>query len=219
MNRYLREGLHAARTGRDLVLLDVETGLYDLLAGAGEQISVDPSGRRLNVRAAALDAFLCEVGLVVPEQDFQASLPLPALPTRSVLGGDVRPTGRERLAFIAAWVEMGVHYYGQGLPALLRRGHPRPVEPASVQRALASPLERQAAVFHQLSPWAPVAGDCVFRCFMLLRALQAKERAGVHWVFGVRTWPFYAHCWVQQGEVSLTDYAEPLVAFTPIFAL
>ena len=74
---------------------------------------------------------------------------------------------------------------------------------------------RLAAIFQKLSPWLPMTGKCLVRSFVLRRFLQ---RSGVDadWVFGVRTWPFSAHCWLQLGDRALDDHAERLDASTPI---
>jgi hypothetical protein len=38
-------------------------------------------------------------------------------------------------------------------------------------------------------------------------------------VFGVRTWPFHAHCWLQVEDVVLDDHHERIGAYTPLMAL
>jgi hypothetical protein len=214
LNRFLRSSLYAARTGRDLVLLDVRSGCYDLLAGAGCGLIIDDSGRCLELIDPALDAALIKADVFVSEAKFQPTPRLPSLPTQSIIGADLQLRWFERWAFAAAWSEMLVFYYGRGVPALLQRVRLLSTKP----RLGADEVERLAQAFYQLSPWSPFAGDCVFRCFMLLRGLQAAGVCDVRWVFGVRTWPFYAHCWLQKDEVTLTDHAETLVSFVPIFA-
>jgi hypothetical protein len=52
---------------------------------------------------------------------------------------------------------------------------------------------------------------------MLLRLLHAKG-LDAHWVFGVRTWPFQAHCWLQCEDLVLDDQPDRVRAFTPIMA-
>jgi hypothetical protein len=39
------------------------------------------------------------------------------------------------------------------------------------------------------------------------------------WVIGVRTQPFGAHSWVQNGAVVLNDTPERVSSFTPILAV
>ena len=47
------------------------------------------------------------------------------------------------------------------------------------------------------------------------------RRAGQNaaWVFGVRTWPFSAHCWLQIGDAVLDDDPERVSRYTPIMVL
>jgi hypothetical protein len=72
--------------------------------------------------------------------------------------------------------------------------------------------------FHRWSPYAPVSGKCLLRAFMLRRFL-IRNGHNAHWVFGVTTWPFSAHCWLQCGTVALDEYAERTAAYTPIMIL
>ena len=49
-----------------------------------------------------------------------------------------------------------------------------------------------------------------------------KARAPVPaavWVFGVRTWPFSAHCWLQIGDAVLDDDPERVGIYPPILAV
>jgi hypothetical protein len=39
------------------------------------------------------------------------------------------------------------------------------------------------------------------------------------WVFGVKTDPFYAHCWVQQGGFVFNDTPDYIRGFSPILVV
>jgi hypothetical protein len=39
------------------------------------------------------------------------------------------------------------------------------------------------------------------------------------WVFGVKTEPFYAHCWVQQGDYVFNDTPDFIKGFSPILVV
>lgn len=214
----LRAGLYAALAGRDLVLLDVLSGHYDLCAGLGDSLQVGPTGRTLRLTSSAGLETLQASGVLDDQDQPDLGAPLPPRPTRSLIELAVKPTLRERLIFAGAWSDLSSHYYGRGLPHLLAFAGAARTRDRRTRLGLPV-LERRARVFHQLSPWAPFPGDCVFRCLMLFRHLHQVGAENVCWVFGVRTWPFYAHCWLQQGDTALTDHPEPLASFTPIFAL
>lgn len=61
-------------------------------------------------------------------------------------------------------------------------------------------------------------GLCLRRSLALARVL-ARHQLESHLVFGVRTRPFAAHCWVQCGNVVVNDDVENARAFTPILAV
>lgn len=72
--------------------------------------------------------------------------------------------------------------------------------------------------FHRLRPWFPRDYLCIFDALALVLFLS---RYGVfpHWVFGVKSDPIYAHCWVQQDDVAYDDYTESINAMTPIMVV
>jgi hypothetical protein len=74
------------------------------------------------------------------------------------------------------------------------------------------------AAFTRLMPWVPGQGACLHRAFLLLFMLR-RAGADAVWVFGVRTWPFSAHCWVQVGDAVLDDDPERVSRYTPIMAV
>ncbi|WP_374571406.1 lasso peptide biosynthesis B2 protein [Phenylobacterium sp. J426] len=62
---------------------------------------------------------------------------------------------------------------------------------------------------------APLPAKCLVRSFALLCFLRRCGHDAA-WCFGVSTWPFAAHCWLQVGEVALDDHPDQLAAYTPI---
>ncbi len=62
------------------------------------------------------------------------------------------------------------------------------------------------------------------RCACLLDSLTLLHFLGAEgvypdWVFGVKTEPFDAHCWVQQGEVLLNDAPDRVRQYSPILVV
>lgn len=72
-----------------------------------------------------------------------------------------------------------------------------------------------AAQFYRLRPLLPRSGKCLASSLILLGFLKAHG-IDADWVFGVRTFPFDAHCWVEYEGVVLNDSAEHARWFTPI---
>ena len=73
-------------------------------------------------------------------------------------------------------------------------------------------------VFGRLSPFVFTARDaCLFNSLALLNFL-ASYGLFPTWVFGVRTGPFAAHCWLQAEAHVLNDTLENICGYTPIMA-
>lgn len=73
------------------------------------------------------------------------------------------------------------------------------------------------AIFDALRPFIPKLGRC------LPHSLYLRDFLGLHGiaatlVFGVRTHPFEAHCWVEHDGCVLNDTADHVAWFTPIYA-
>ena len=67
-------------------------------------------------------------------------------------------------------------------------------------------------------PLTPSAGACLFQAELLLRFLN-EAGLDADWVFGVRTWPFLAHCWLQIGDHCVSQNPETLAIYRPIMVL
>jgi hypothetical protein len=75
------------------------------------------------------------------------------------------------------------------------------------------------AIFERMRPYMFSARDkCLFESFVLANFL-AMYGLYPQWVFGVRTDPFAAHCWLQHRRVVFNDYAEHAGEFTPIMII
>jgi hypothetical protein len=211
----LRAGVHAVAVGEDLVFLDADADRYICLADAAGRAHLDPSGAAVAVDdPEALDQLLGAGLLAVARQ----GPPRPPRrtappPQRSAIAEAYDPPAwRDAQALAHALWDLHRHYRGRPFPRILAtarpNGHPGPT-PFSA--ALRAEVDR----FHRWSPYAPVPGKCLLRSFMLLRHLQRRGLDGL-WVFGVRTWPFHAHCWLQCDDVVLDDQADRVAAYAPI---
>ena len=206
---YLREGIYFAPVGADIVVLDRTTDAYSCLPDAAQTVRV--VGDRISAPVDWIEA-LTEAGLAqdgaAPGHGLLPSHPVVSL-SMDAPRGRLRDVGALALAAVAGW----------------RHGPAAPVD--ALVRTLPQPpggspdLARVSAVvtaFQAMSPWLPRQGACLFRASVLLRALRhAGENAT--WVFGVRTWPFSAHCWLQIADCVLDDDPERVALYTPIMAV
>lgn len=72
-----------------------------------------------------------------------------------------------------------------------------------------------AAQFIGLRAYAPWTGRCFIQSMMLMKFLAAHGVQG-SWVFGVRTHPFEAHCWVEWNDMVLNDTLDHINWFSVI---
>lgn len=208
-SRMLTEGVHFAAVGADLVILDLRSDTYGCLPHAASA---------LRIRGASVEAdvellrFLTDAGFVGGASR-RSALPMPALPVRIF-------KSRSGVASIAASAHLLVAV------VKARRLGPNPPIQALIDALPRKPVigrgnARVAAVtaaFTGLMPWVPGQGACLYRAFLLLFMLRCAGADAV-WMFGVRTWPFSAHCWLQVGDAVLDDDPERVSRYTPIMAV
>lgn len=214
MDLQLSAHIHAALHQHDLVLLDVEAGTYQCMPGAGEVIEVVSQGAGLVVRDEALAANLIGLRLATPGRP--ADMRPSALPPSRDLFDDALPiAGVADLAGMArASALMIKTYWGAPFGRLIATARARSGE----GRMHLAEASREALVFRRMLPWAPWQGACLYRSFMLLRFMRRK-RLAASWVFGVQTWPFEAHCWLQVGDLVLDDHVEHAASYSPIMVI
>lgn len=209
---YLAPHIHMARCHDDIVVLDVLADDYALLTDAAPLIRPGPNEGQLVVTPDVREDLLA-LGFLADRLD-PARTPLPAL------AGDLpaQTTGLSSRSLAAAAfnsVFSSAAFSGTPFCALVsaaaRRITPdRPITDEEIARAVGA--------FLAVHPWIPFEGDCLQRGFRLHHHLH---RSGIpaRWVFGVRTWPFLAHCWVQAGDRVVGDLEERVRSFSPILAV
>lgn len=195
---------------RDLVLLDTRSDSYLCLPDVG---AVRLEAGVLTCPPEVAEALERE-GLVSDDtgQRHDPVRPLPALPFRACRTRQPQPIAtREALSFVGLWCVLARQRPEVGDLARRLKDRPR----GGTDEAL---LVRRGDAFRRLLPAMPWTGACLFQSWLLLAFLQ---RAGLDadWVFGVRTWPFAAHCWLQVGDLCLTDAPEALTAYHPMLAI
>jgi hypothetical protein len=80
-------------------------------------------------------------------------------------------------------------------------------------------IRNRVTLFQKLAPFFITRTDsCVFTTLALGDFLH-RYQLHPGYVFGVRTVPFSAHCWLQMGSVVINDTVENVGTYTPILAL
>jgi hypothetical protein len=203
----LPDGLYAASLGRDLVLLDLAADEYLCLPDCGPVVidGAQVHGAIETLLRMSAEELLCSGS--PPVRRAPPSLPSQALPSAVW----AKPAWRDVAIFGAIWIDAvrkkpTVQALGRRMAA--RKGG-RDDLPAIAARV---------EVFRQLLPFAPWTGACLLQAELLLRFLNAAG-LDADWVVGVRTWPFLAHCWLQVGDVSVSEPAETLTIYRPILVM
>ncbi|QLC24896.1 lasso peptide biosynthesis B2 protein [Parasphingopyxis algicola] len=80
-------------------------------------------------------------------------------------------------------------------------------------------VNEMVEIYKMLKPlFVTVKDNCLFNSFFLIEFLA---RYGIYpnWVFGVRLNEFYAHCWVQDGDLIYDDFVDTVCQNQPIMAV
>ena len=213
--RALAPDVHLILSGDDVVILDVRADAYLCVPGAAASIRLRSLDGALTVADPALEADLLAAGVIAAATGAPCpAWTLPPLPRRSAVTAPLPPPNwRDLPQMLACVLDVARAYRGKSLRELIRAAEPSGQTRKPV--GVTPELLRLVAQFHRWVPYAPVSGKCLLRAFMLLRLLR-RHGHNARWVFGVRTWPFQAHCWLQVGDMVLDDDFDRLVAFQPI---
>lgn len=210
MDQYLWPvaGTFLARVDDDVIVLNPAEDRYDGLLGAGDAIALDERGA-IQVVDADIASELVAAGIAT------TALPLsrnatPVRPRRE-LHTDACPPGREVFRAAITLLTATLKFRGQSLLSLVTFQH-RLRGPEAISETRLGELVGAARVAR---PWIPFEGECLQRSF-LLRAHLAAQGVATDWIFGVATWPFAAHCWLQIGDLVVGDRLSRVSRFTPI---
>lgn len=215
----LKPGVHLADVDGDLVLLDARRNAYFCVPRASA-VALKPilsGNHRSRPDAEMLDELEAAglFGLI----DGRGA---PAAPARRAVtdlgqfaGARARATPmrcwRLSVAVASAQFALRARAPEHWLGAVARRN-------AALTKA-DTPLVHALARFAVDSqPIFPRTARCLPSSMSMINFLHSYGYA-VRWVFGVRTYPFEAHCWVEAGGVVLNDSVEHIRSFTPIVAV
>ncbi|MFC5345532.1 lasso peptide biosynthesis B2 protein [Brevundimonas staleyi] len=209
---WLRADVHAVCIGRDVVLLDLGGDAYACLPDGTDEMRIDDHGTVVGAKGRIADLLL-DAGLAATARPAGPSrMPLPAVATEALPARDVRVTRfDDPLALI--WAALALRSRGRD-PAVVDL---LPLTSGAGGRRTREAVIQAASAVDRLLPWVPITGGCLRRSACLVAFLKTHGLAA-DWVFGVRTWPFRAHCWVQLDEICLNDDPERLRAYRPILS-
>jgi hypothetical protein len=134
---------------------------------------------------------------------------MPAAAER-LLGADVPP-------MLRSLIDVAQVYHGRPLSQVIAAAERSRVA-RQRNKSSEGDLERIAWSVARWLPYAPLPPKCLLRSFLLLRTLH-RHGLDATWVFGVTTWPFRAHCWLQVDDLVLDDDADRILGFEPIMVV
>lgn len=203
----------AACCGEDLILLDTKAGSYACLPGCAPLVGLSPGNSSVAIFDKDLAEGLMQIGAVEEGEGAPRHAVAPAERDLTFAGSTslrISDVG----AMLAALAGMAVTYwrvpFGQMIEGVEARGTGICSEEPWLIPA--------ARAFGRMLPWVPAQGVCLYRSFYLLAFLR-RRGLSASWVFGVQTYTFEAHCWLQAGDLVLGDHVEHVRGFAPILAL
>lgn len=210
MQSSLADGVFMAICGEDIVVLNTHDDLYSCLPEAGAHLKISLTAAQ---GPEPLLAALAEAGLTGAKEP-EGRRPIPPLPDKALDLSGARPRMADNLCVVRAVLSAWSRGPGRRPFAEFLVGS-EPPENHAVDVEL---IARLTLAFTQLLPWAPAQGACLYRGWLLRRILQSRGQTAT-WVFGVRTWPFGAHCWLQVDRFVLDDEPDRVAHYTPIMAV
>lgn len=192
----------------DLVLLDAAGDVYHCLLSASDWIELRSDGE-LFITDPDLADDLLQAGLAVTTPLSRARRP-PILPARELTLSS-RPRMRTLLSVALGWAVAGARFRGRPLSFIIADRRRSRVDKKPDETELADLVGAARLV----RPWIPFEGECLQRSFQL-RQVLANRSIAADLVFGVRTWPFSAHCWLQIGDLVVGDRLARVRRYAPI---
>lgn len=213
MKPALRETMLPCDLGDVIILLDLLSGRYLMLSGrAAGAVRAFLAGQP----SEAACAWMRARGWISDA----APVPSPYAPCRAqALASSIDALGPARASSLLMARAMLAQYRARiwvaRLPlaislARLRAG--KPTDSPDIRADPSLPL-----AFRRTARWFSQGDQCLPRSLALATMLHARGQAATL-VIGVAM-PFAAHCWVQQGNMLLTEPLETVQRYTPILAV
>ena len=225
-------------SGQHVVLMDLERDKYVAVVPAHRLAAwvrgwpvgcVDAAGAPgdADAQSRALVAQMLAHGMLVSDPHVgKPAVPVAAVrATRSLVEFDLdtRPrTGGALLwRFSRSYLQAQLSLKLRPMQAIVETVRDRRTERAARGAAAPEParLRELVTAFARLRPlFYTLRRACLLDSLTMVRFLDAE---GIYpdWVFGVKTEPFDAHCWIQQGEAVLNDAPDRVRQYSPILVV
>lgn len=222
MRLSLGHDLHSCMVNGKVIFLDALAGRYFCLPGRLEGAFVEAArGGPINERGPEIQEMIGRGLLIVDTPNPRPLLPDPDPPAlyRDLSENRSRPSLSDVATAAAAQARAAIILRTKRFQQILRmlqssRNAAQALQPGNdgaTAIRLATALQATSLLFGS-------SDRCLNRSLALLQ-LCYRRGSTPTFVIGVRTNPFVAHCWVQQGDLVLNDRSEHARLFARIFAL
>lgn len=235
---FLAPHVYPCVSGQHVVLMDLERDKYvavvpaDRLAGwvrgwpVGSSPASDPPDSAYGAPDPLVSQMLAHGMLVTDPYVGKAAVPVTTVrPQRNLAEFDLDVRGRASAAqlwrFARSCLRAQLSLKLRPIQSIVETVRERKARQGPGDAPAADPARLRSLVtaFARLRPlFYTLRAACLLDSLTLLHFLSAE---GIHpdWVFGVKTEPFDAHCWVQQGEVLLNDAPDRVRQYSPILVV
>lgn len=215
MGLKLTPGLTYCQAGGDLVFLDLTRDRYFCLKG-NDRIAFEALCGARPVSAAS-QSRLTRSGLLIESADANSlGAAWAAVPVRDIY--ELPPSNAGQSSTMTAAASL---FWGWRAAKTSRLSHS--INTLRIRRDLLpdgpeAPVVEAAHNFNKRRAIMPFAQRCLPQSLALFHFLL-RRRLKATLVFGVRTQPFAAHCWMQSPGYILTGTADEARNFTPILVV
>ena len=130
-----------------------------------------------------------------------------------------RATPRQLWNFCAAFVVARWSLKHRPIKEIVQAARLRKKRAARAPAVDVAMLRELVTAFVHMRPLFYTARDACLLDSVTLMHFLARYGVFPTWVFGVRTEPFYAHCWVQQGDYVFNDTPDFINGFSSILVV
>ncbi|CAN5259674.1 lasso peptide biosynthesis B2 protein [soil metagenome] len=205
-------GIHLTIIDQDVVVLDLGADRYHCLLDGAGLLKPEPDGRIAVADDETAEALIASA---LADQQPLIEARRDVIPAARELLLAANPSAGDVLQAATMWAVAAFVFRGRSLAALTD------YHAAVRDRAQSLDEARLAEVVgaaRTARSWVPFEGECLKRSFQL-RCVLAAQGIACDWVFGVRTWPFAAHCWLQIGDLVVGDRLDRVRRYTPIMSV
>ena len=174
--------------------------------------------------ATDLAALMLQEGILTTDRNGgkDAKPPEICMPTAALLAGEMVERNHRRSIdgwnFFVSCFRTSIALRWERLDKTVARTEKRKLRHAGTQAFDFDRTRKLVADFNALRPFYPRAYLCLFDSLALIEFL-ARYQVFPTWVYGVRTEPFNAHCWIQHDRFAFNESVDVIHTYTPIMAV